>query len=34
VLDRVEALEFDVLGRRTSLAPWDLGAAAAGALLR
>jgi 15-cis-phytoene synthase len=34
VLDRVEALEFDVLGRRTSLAPWELGAAAAGALLR
>jgi phytoene synthase len=34
LLDRIEALEFDVLGRRTSLPPWQVGAAAAGALLR
>ncbi|MEA2305465.1 MAG: 15-cis-phytoene synthase [Solirubrobacteraceae bacterium] len=34
ILDRIEALEFDVLGRRTSLPPWQVGAAAARALVR
>lgn len=28
VLDRVEAIGFDVLGRRTGLAPWEVGPAA------
>ena len=32
VLDRVEALGFDVLGHRTSLPPWQLGGAVFGAL--
>lgn len=34
ILDRVEALEFDVLRRRTALPPWQLAAAAGGALIR
>jgi hypothetical protein len=33
VLDRVEAIGFDVLGRRTDLAPWESGPAAARGLL-
>jgi hypothetical protein len=33
VLDRAEALEFDVLGRPAALRPWELVAAAGGALL-
>jgi 15-cis-phytoene synthase len=32
VLDRVESLGYDVLGRRAGLPPWQLGAAALGAL--
>jgi 15-cis-phytoene synthase len=32
VLDRVEGLGYDVLGRRAGLPPWQLGAAALGAL--
>ena len=32
VLDRVESLEYDVLGRRAGLPPWQLGAAALRAL--
>jgi phytoene synthase len=31
VLDRVERLGFDVLGRRAALPPWELAGAAAGA---
>jgi hypothetical protein len=34
VLDRVEAIGFDVLGRRTSLQPWQLPGVALGALRR
>ncbi len=34
VLDRVEAVGFDVLGRRTSLQPWQLPGVALGALRR
>ena len=33
VLDRVEALDFDVLARPAALRPWELVAAAGGALL-
>ncbi len=33
VLDRAEALDFDVLGRPAALRPWELVAAAGGALL-
>jgi len=32
ILDRVEGLGYDVLGRRAGLRPWELGAAALGAL--
>lgn len=32
VLDRIEALDFDVLRRRTGLPPWDWGRATVGAL--
>jgi phytoene synthase len=32
VLDRTERLDFDVLGRRTSLPPWEMAQAVAGAL--
>ena len=32
VLDRVESLGYDVLGRRAGLPPWQLGAAALRAL--
>ena len=32
VLDRTERLDFDVLRRRTSLAPWEMAQAVAGAL--
>jgi 15-cis-phytoene synthase len=32
VLDRVERLEFDVLGRRAALSPWEVGWTAMGAL--
>jgi phytoene synthase len=32
VLDRTERLDFDVLGRRPSLPPWELAQAVAGAL--
>ena len=32
ILDRVEVLGYDVLGRRAGLRPWELGAAALGAL--
>jgi len=34
VLDRVEAVDFDVLGRRTGVRPWQLPGAAVGALRR
>jgi phytoene synthase len=34
VLDRVERIDFDVLGRRTSVRPWQLPGAALGALRR
>jgi 15-cis-phytoene synthase len=34
VLDRVEALRFDVLGRRASLPPWEMGRAALAGLRR
>ena len=34
VLDRIEALDFEVKRRRTSLPPWQLGMAAAGAMRR
>jgi phytoene synthase len=34
VLDRVERIEFDVLGRGTSVRPWQLPGAAIGALHR
>ncbi len=33
VLDRVESLEFDVLRRRAALPPWQMAAAAGGALM-
>lgn len=33
VLDRVEAIGFDVLGRRTGLAPWEVGPAAVRSLV-
>jgi phytoene synthase len=33
VLDRVEAIGFDVLGRRADLAPWEAGTAAARGLM-
>ncbi|HMJ97608.1 MAG TPA: squalene/phytoene synthase family protein, partial [Thermoleophilaceae bacterium] len=32
VLDRTERLDFDVLGRRPSLPPWELAQALAGSL--
>ena len=32
VLDRVERLDYDVLGRRTGLAPWEIAGAAVGSL--
>jgi phytoene synthase len=34
VLDRVERIDFDVLGRRTGVRPWQLPGAALGALRR
>jgi phytoene synthase len=34
VLDRVERIEFDVLGRRTAVRPWQIPGAALGALRR
>ena len=34
VLDRVEAVGFDVLGSRASLAPWEVARAAMGGLRR
>jgi phytoene synthase len=34
VLDRVERIEFDVLGRRTGVRAWQLPGAALGALRR
>ena len=34
VLDRVERIEFDVLGRRTGVRVWQLPGAALGALRR
>ena len=34
VLDRVERIEFDVLGRRTGVRPWQIPGAALGALRR
>jgi phytoene synthase len=34
VLDRIERIEFDVLGRRTGVRPWQLPGAAIGALRR
>jgi phytoene synthase len=34
VLDRVERIDFDVLGRRTGIRPWQLPGAALGALRR
>ena len=34
VLDRVEAVDFDVLGRRTSVRAWELPGVAVGALRR
>ena len=32
VLDQLEAVEYDVLGRRTTAAPWRVAAATLGAL--
>jgi phytoene synthase len=34
VLDRVERIDFDVLGRRAGVRPWQLPGAALGALRR
>ena len=34
VLDRVERLDYDVLGRRAGLAPWEVAGAAVGSLRR